>query len=233
MQWVYTIKILEPREKFYYNRVCLRTARFGTAWLLASLYYHKIKNRGNNTEYDMLNFFKISLKDYRRVAAFYPTPRNVVRKVLSKISPGVKYFIEYGAGNGAFTREILKRLPEDGKLVAIETNEDFVEQLKKLNDPRLVLFPGDVRQMPAHLGELGLPRVDVIISGIPFSRMSKKDREEIIHKSWRFLAENGVFVTYQNIPIIMPILKSRFRETHWYVDPSNLFLPYFVIFAKK
>lgn len=181
----------------------------------------------------MLNFLKVILKDYWRVAAFYPTPRNVVRKVLSKISPEVKYFIEYGAGNGAFTREILKRLPEDGKLVAIEVNQDFVEQLKKIDDPRLVLFPGDVRHLPSNLRGLGLPVVDVIISGIPFSRMSKKEREGIIKTSWQFLAENGVFVTYQNIPIVISTLKQYFKEINWYFDPRNLLFPYFIIFAKK
>lgn len=178
------------------------------------------------------SFFKIALKDYYRVGAFYPTPKIVVQKILSRISPEAKYFIEYGAGNGAFTREILKRLPKDGKLVAIESNQDFIEQLKKINDPRLILFPGDVRQMPQNLNQLGLARVEVIISGIPFSLITKKEREKIIKTSWRFLSENGVFITYQYFPIIMPVLKRYFKEINWYFDPRAI-LPYFVIFAKK
>ena len=182
---------------------------------------------------DFKSFFKVVLKDYWRVAAFYPTPRSVVQKVLSKINPEAKYFIEYGAGNGAFTREILKKLPKDGKLVAIEVNQDFVEQLKKINDPRLILFPGGVGQISQNLSQLDLPRVDVIVSGIPFSRITKKEREEIIKNSWQFLAENGVFVTYQNVPIVMSVLKRHFKEINWYFDPRNFILPYFVIFAKK
>ncbi len=181
----------------------------------------------------MLNFLKVSLKDYWRVASLYPTPIKVVQKVLSKLSPEAKYFIEYGAGDGAFTREILKRLPADGRILAFETNIDFIEQLKKINDSRLILFPDDVRQMPSNLSGLGLPRVDVIISGIPFSRMSKREREETIKNSWQLLTPNGVFVTYQNVPVIKFMLMKYFKEISWYFEPRNLILPYFIIFAKK
>lgn len=181
----------------------------------------------------MFSFLKTSLKNYWQVAALYPTPRKVVQKVLSKISPKAKYFIEYGPGNGVFTREILKRLPADGKLLAVEINHNFVEQLKKINDSRLILVADDVRNLSLNLSRLSLPKVDVIISGIPFSLMVKKDREKIIKISWQFLADNGVFVTYQNVPVITSTLKQYFKEIHWYFDPRNLILPYFVIFAKK
>lgn len=181
----------------------------------------------------MLDFLKISLKDYWRVASLYPTPKKVTQKVLSKLSPEAKYFIEYGAGSGAFTREILKKLPADGKLLAFETNKDFIEQLRKINDSRLVLFPDDVRKISSNLSELGLPRVDVIISGIPFSRMSKKEREEIIKTSSQLLTPNGVFVTYQNVPFIISILKQRFQKINWYFEPRSPIFPYFIIFAKN
>ncbi|MBT9164822.1 MAG: Ribosomal RNA small subunit methyltransferase A [candidate division WS2 bacterium] len=88
----------------------------------------------------MSSFLKIILKDYWRVAAFYPTPKKVVKKILSKVPKGTKYFLEYGPGNGAFTQEILKRLPKDGKLFAFETNQDFIEELKKIKDSRIVIF---------------------------------------------------------------------------------------------
>ena len=182
---------------------------------------------------DFKSFFKVVLKDYWRVAAFYPTPISVVQKVLSRINPEAKYFIEYGAGNGAFTREILKKLPKDGKLVAIEVNQDFIKQLKKINDPRLILFPGGVERISQNLSQFGLPKIDVIVSGIPFSRINKKEREEIIKNSWQFLAKNGVFVTYQNVPVVTPVLKRHFKKINWYFDPRNLLFPYFVIFAKK
>ena len=181
----------------------------------------------------MINFFKISLKDHWRVASFYPTPYKVVQKVLSRLSSESKYFLEYGAGSGAFTREILKRLPADGKLLAFETNRDFVEQLRKINDPRLVLFLDDVRVMPQNLNELGLPRVDVIISGIPFSRITKGERSEIIKNSWQLLGEKGVFVAYQVIPVIVSTLKKYSKQINWYFEPRNVILPYFVIFAEK
>ncbi len=183
---------------------------------------------------DFKNFLKIALKDYRRVAAFYPTPKRVVQKILSKISLENKYFIEYGAGSGAFTREILKRLPADGKLLAIETNQDFIEQLKRINDPRLILFSCDVREMPQNLNQFGLPSADIIISSIPFSQIAKKEREVIVKNSWQLLSENGIFIAaYQNIPLILPVLKQYFKKVSWYLDPYAIAVPYFVIFAEK
>lgn len=178
------------------------------------------------------NFLKTAVKDYWRVAALYPTPKLIVRKALKKINPEAKYFIEYGAGNGAFTREILKIMPADGKLLAIEINQEFVEQLKNIKDERLTLFCGNASDIPKNLIEINFPQIDIIISGIPFSRINAQDRDKIIKNSWELLVNGGTFITYQSVPIIVRVLKRYFKKINWYLEPRN-FLPLFIIFAKK
>ena len=181
----------------------------------------------------MLSFLIVSLQDYWRVAAFYPTPLGTVRKVLSKVDPWAKLYIEYGPGNGAFTKEILRKLPASGRLLVIETNKQFVEKLKSIKDTRLIIVQDDVKNISQILTDQNFGQADIIISGIPFSHMPKTNREEIIKKSIDALAKNGVFITYQHVPVILSVLKRYFFQISWYLDPRNIIPPYFVILAKK
>ena len=70
--------------------------------------------------------------------------------------------------------------------------------LRRLNhDPRLIVHEGsatDVRQILAK-HELGAP--DVILSGIPFSTMTRPLGRDIIRSVHESLEPGGVFVAYQ------------------------------------
>ena len=70
-----------------------------------------------------IDFIKIAMKDYKKVGAITLSSRHTIRRVLRGLKPGYKYIVEYGAGNGVVTKEILKHLPADGRVVAIELNE--------------------------------------------------------------------------------------------------------------
>ncbi len=71
-------------------------------------------------------FLKIALTDYRMVAELMPTSKYAIRRILNQIKPEQKTIIEYGAGDGVITKEILKILPADGKIIAIELNPDLL-----------------------------------------------------------------------------------------------------------
>ena len=75
-----------------------------------------------------INFLKIAFRDYKRVGAVTITSKYTIRRVLRALKPEYKYIVEYGAGNGAITREILNTLPPDGKLVAVELNDDLIKE---------------------------------------------------------------------------------------------------------
>ncbi len=172
-------------------------------------------------------FLKIALLDYRVVGELMPSSKYAVRRILSQFEPGYQTVVEYGAGEGVITKEILKVLPANGKIIAIELNSDLLAELQKIRDPRLEVWQGDVLELIK-----SLPTADIVISGIPLSRMSREKAEKIIRQSASVLNEGGLFIAYQNSPILLKTLKQFFSQTKWLFEPRN-FVPYFILIGKK
>src|SRR4029077_16619192 len=81
-------------------------------------------------------------------------------------------FVEYGPGVGTFTRPVLDLLAPDAKLIAIDTNPDFVAYLRReIPDPRLHCVGGSDADGATILGEHGHDHADYILSGLPFSTL--------------------------------------------------------------
>ena len=135
--------------------------------------------------------------------------------------------------DGAITKAILKHLPPDGKLVALEINPQFISKLKKIADPRLIVLDADVIEVSKNLKGLGLPKIDFVVSGIPFSLLDKKHREMIVRNTYHSLAESGRFVVYQFSLLMLPTLKHVFnKKIPWSLEIRNI-IPYFIMVAQK
>lgn len=176
-------------------------------------------------------FLKAALKDYR-VGAITTSSRYSIKKVLKAIEPGHKFIIEYGAGDGIVTKEILRLLPKNGRLIAIELNSEFLKELELIKDERLQIINGDVLILSKKLEQLGLPRIDMIISNMPFTLLKKQQKEAIIKHTQEALVDGGVFLTYQYSPILLPLLKKYFSKVKIDFELRN-FPPYFFMIARK
>src|SRR3546814_13665588 len=61
-----------------------------------------------------------------------------------------KLFVEYGPGVGTSCRPVLEHLPGDATLIAIDTNEDFIDYLKKdIRDSRFIAVHGSAADVEA------------------------------------------------------------------------------------
>jgi phospholipid N-methyltransferase len=170
------------------------------------------------------------MKDYR-VGAIFPSSKFVARRIAREVNPEYKIIMEYGAGDGAITKEILNILPKDGKLIAIETNKNFVRVLKKIDDNRLKVVAGDVVDLSKNLDQFG--QIDMVISGIPFTYLKPKDRTSIIENTYRILQPGGKILSFQHHFLMLSYLKKVAGEkTRWYIEPRN-FLPYCIMIAEK
>ena len=178
-----------------------------------------------------IHFLK-TLFDDIKVASLAPTGKFALRRILEHVTTEHRFIVEYGAGDGVITKELLRCLPPDGKLVAIELNRDFIQELKAIDDARLTVVEGDVVTHAKMLGSLGLPQIDLVVSGIPFSLLKQKERREIIEYTHRHLAQGGIFLIYQFTLLIFPILKKIFSKTEWHFELRNL-PPYFIMTARK
>lgn len=180
---------------------------------------------------DALKFIKVALRDYK-VGAIMASSRYTVKQVVRELNPKHKYIIEYGAGDGVITKAILKILPFDGKLVAVELNHDLLRELRKIKDHRLIVADEDVTKLSKNFSQLNLPRIDAVISGIPFTFLKPNKRKALIANTYSALAQGGVFIVYQASPLIFPLLKKRFVNVQLRFEPRNL-PPYFIMRAEK
>lgn len=179
-----------------------------------------------------IDFIKIVIKDYKTIGAITLTSKQTIKRIVKEIKPEYKYIVEYGAGNGVITSEILKKIPSDGRVVAIEINEPLFKKLSELKDPRLTVLRGNIIDISENMQSLGLPRIDAVISGIPFSFLKAADRKNVLEKTAEALAPGGRFIIYQTSLLVLPKLKKLFKRTRYSLELRNI-PPYFVMIAEK
>lgn len=180
------------------------------------------------------NFLKETAEDLRLVCipALGFSSKPAARRIARDITGEHKVVLEYGAGNGIITREILKQAHPSARVFAIELKDKLIRDLKKIDDPRLAIIHGDVKKTLRDLNKLDIKKVDAVISGIPFSFLKKPVREEIIKDTYNALKPGGIFIAYQVTPALLPILKKIFKkEAEWYIAPLNVAM--FVMIAQK
>jgi phospholipid N-methyltransferase len=105
--------------------------------------------------------------------------------------------VELGPGTGGTTRALLRTMRPDARLLAIEVNPRFVELLRKIDDPRLIVHQGSAADIGEALDQYELPTPDVILSGIPFSTMTVRIGQDILRSVHDSLHAGGIFVAYQ------------------------------------
>lgn len=143
-----------------------------------------------------------------------PSPRAVVDEILKRVNwQEARVIVEYGPGVGNITMEILRRMQPGAILVAIETNEEFIEYLREtVSDTRLHVVHGSAAEVGTSLTRLGCPPVDYVISGIPFSTMPGELRERILRATHAVLQPQGAFLVYQYSRKVLPSLKKVFGQ---------------------
>ena len=178
-----------------------------------------------------IQFLKTALKNYKTIGAITQSSRFVAERVCKKLG-AAKHIIEYGAGDGILTKKILKHLPADGKIIAVERDAAFLPELMSIPDFRLIVLHEDVVETSKHLSNLGLPTIDAVVSGIPFTFLEENVRDAVVRATYDALGKNGVFVLYQCSRLMLPVLERYFKATRTYREIRNI-PPYFIMCAYK
>ena len=178
-----------------------------------------------------IEFFKGFLKNPKEVGSIIPSSRFLTRRVLKcgRVRDA-RVIIELGPGTGVFTREILRDMPEDGKLVAIEISSAFVDLLRcTIRDPRLVVYEGSSADLEKALAEAGESRADLVVSGVPFSTIERGAGRRTLEAAKRVLSDRGRFVAYQFRSHVRRLAEPVFGpgETHsgfWNLPPMRIYV---------
>lgn len=145
-------------------------------------------------------FLKRFLKEPTRVASIIPSSRVLINKVAGKMDfSKPRVIAEFGPGEGCHTREILRRLHPDSKLLLFELDPDLAGFLQDefADDPRVEVFCMDCRKIVDVMAGLNIKEFDYIFSGIPFSLMDHKTKQELMHNVYKVLKPGHCFIIYQ------------------------------------
>ncbi|SDD11142.1 class I SAM-dependent methyltransferase [Actinokineospora iranica] len=137
------------------------------------------------------------LRNPRRTGALVPSSPWSVRSLLDEADvAGARTVVELGAGTGAITDALLRRVVPDGRLLAMEVNPVFAARLRRRFDAgRVEVVCGSAARLGPALAERGLSAVDRVVSALPWTTMPDRQQEEILDAVTAALAEDGRFST--------------------------------------
>lgn len=146
-------------------------------------------------------------KKWKQVGAIFPSSIFLVEDMLLEIDfSKARLVIELGAGSGSFTKEILKKMHPDCRLVVFEIDDVFTEKLSKIKDSRMTL----IKDSAVYISKYVEDKADYVVSGIPLSNLDKDTKNKIIAASEEILIPNGLFLQFQYFPESLNVLKSYF-----------------------
>jgi phospholipid N-methyltransferase len=175
-------------------------------------------------------FFKGFVKHPAMVGSVIPSSRALVDKMLAPVDwASVKLFVEYGPGVGTYTLPVLDRLGPDAELIAIDTNPDFVDFLRReITDPRFRAVRGSAVDVRRIIADLGHDEADYVLSGLPFSTLPDGVGDQIAAETAAVLKPGGAFLVYQVSAKVAEFLAPHFeridRGFEWLnIPPMRLF----------
>jgi phospholipid N-methyltransferase len=190
----------------------------------------RVAHRAISPKWQFLRGF---IKNPVMVGSVIPSSKVLIDRMLEPVEwDKVKLFVEYGPGVGTFTRPILERMSPDAKLIAIDTNEDFIKYLTRdIDDPRLIAIHGSAADVERIVADAGFAHADYVVSGLPFSTLPPGVGQAIGAATSRVIRAGGAFLVYQFSPKVRDFIAPHFeridRGFEWInVPPATLFWAY-------
>jgi len=164
-----------------------------------------------------LRFVYEFLKYPIQVGTFTASSKFLAKKMAEQID-GSAEVVEFGAGTGSVTAEILRRLPENGRLTCFEINPHFCKCLEKINDERLTVINDDAKNCEHYVDGL-----DCIVSGLPLTLFAKTKKERIL----AITSKSKRYIQLQYTPFLGKKMKHYFSDVKLKFVPQN-FPPAFI-----
>lgn len=157
---------------------------------------HKKPNRFKTN--GRLVFIQEFLKHPLQIGSIIPSSRFLERRVVevAEVASG-NVIVELGPGTGGITRAMLRAMPQHAKLLSIEINTHFHTLVGRIEDDRLIAHLGSATDLRQIMSDYDLDPPNAIVSGIPFSTMSRSVGSQILEAVSSLLPPNGRFVAYQ------------------------------------
>lgn len=161
-----------------------------------------------------------SIKNLKTVGTLKFSGPKLVRKMVEPIDFKLaKNIVEFGTGDGCITRALLKKMRSDAKLISFEINEKFLPLIADVKDPRFTFISDSAANLEKHCDANGMNKVDVVISSIPISLLSKELTQEVMDAVVNRLKPNGIFVQLQYSLVSKKVYEATFQKVDFNFIP--------------
>ena len=159
------------------------------------------------------------LKEYiinpKCVGAVAPSSKYLAQKMIEPIDfVKCENIVEFGPGTGVFTEKILEKRNSKTKVLIIENNEKFYEQLKNRfhNMENLYIIHGSAENVIDYMKEFNMQKADYIVSGLPFASLPSEISQKILLSAKNALSEKGSLITFQYTLLKKKIFLQHFKN---------------------
>ena len=133
--------------------------------------------------------------------------------------------LEFGAGDGAITEYILKKMSKNSRLIIFEVNEEMVAILKEKFAPendRVEIINDGAQNAEKYIHDLNIQSVDMIISAIPFIALPEKILQDTLAVSKKILHEHGLFIQMHYTLQLKSVYEKYFSNIELTFVPLNI-----------
>ncbi|MET2985392.1 class I SAM-dependent methyltransferase [Aureibaculum conchae] len=178
-------------------------------------------------------FIKEAIKNIKTSGTVAPSSKYLIQKMLKEVDfTKTNVIVEYGPGNGNFTKEILKKLNKDSQLICFEINEKFFNHLNTFNDSRLTILNESCENIKAVCKDLNISNIDYFISSLPLTNIPDSITKKILSESYAQLDKTGCFLQYQYSLTYYKKLKKIYNNVDLDFEIRNI-PPAFIYKCKK
>jgi phosphatidylethanolamine/phosphatidyl-N-methylethanolamine N-methyltransferase len=143
-------------------------------------------------------FLRSVLKNPKRTGALAPSGRTLAQMITGDVALSDKPIIELGPGTGAFTRALLARGIPEHRLILVEANSDFSDELR-IRFPRARVLTMDAAHVADVMDVVDGP-AGAVVSGLPLVSMPAETVALILEGAFRHLCPDGAFYQFTYIP---------------------------------
>lgn len=157
-------------------------------------------------------FLKSFLRRPTQVGSVWPSSRGLSEMLVDSCDwNSVRYVVEFGPGTGVATEVIMQRLKPGMRFFAIERDQELADKTRQ-RCPKADVVDGCVTKIEQYCRQRDMPRVDTIISGLPWASFSSQLQDSIFEAMFHMLPSGGQFATFAYLQgLLLPAGKRFLR----------------------
>lgn len=191
---------------------------------------NEAKDRFNND--DDARFLKSWMKNPLKTGAVLPSSPFLARKIASFVDLSLEgAVVELGPGTGPITEALIEAGITEERLVLVEYDANFVENLKH-RFPKATVIQGDAYNLPLTLNGILTKKAAAFVSGLPLVTKPESERVALLQAAFTFMQHNAPFIQFTYSPM-SPIPANKNEYSSKGSDPVWRNMPPARVFVYK